>query len=209
MDGHPAVTAEHPLAGAGRVYQYFIKVTRVGLCQPLRTFTRNEQIGNPGQLQILYKSFSPGNTNIIGQQKSLSCQARSQLRRLPSGSRTEIQHPVPRNNRKPAGRSHSAGLLKIVKTRIVMRMPGRSASILIIKTILYPGNLFQRTSGNPAKIRRTELHGIHPQAMGRRLLKALQIFAVFISQKFFHCFTITFRQLHLQSVPSYCSSVTL
>ena len=138
------VFAEHPLTGAGSVHHDPVKECRKPLRQPIRRLVGHHCVGNAHPLHILSQDLRPGRVDLIGHQQTHALHVRGQMGRLAAGSRAQIQHPLSGSCPCQLPHRHGAGLLHIVKSRLMVHMPTRPVFLSIIKAVSRPGHPFQR-----------------------------------------------------------------
>ena len=97
-------------------------------------------ISDAHSLNILRQYFCPGRMDLIAQKKPLPVKLCRQLGTLPSGSRTQIQHPVSGTNLQKLRRCHRTGLLNIVHPCLMVGVLAGLIPGLIIITVFSPGN---------------------------------------------------------------------
>ena len=165
-----------------------MEIFRKDLSQASGSLCSYKGIFNPPQLQIPHKGFCPGAADVVGYQQSPAFQAAAKLSSLPARSGAQIQDHVPRGNRETAGRSHGAGLLKVVESCLIIRMPGGTVFTPIEKTVFHPWNRSKVKGGDFQKLFHTYLFGVYPESELTGRLIAFQKSRKLLFQHFFHSF---------------------
>ena len=194
---HLPVLAEHPFTGTRGVDQYLIKILWEITRKLSRLFAEHKYVSDSKYLDIFKKSPCPRATQIIGHKDSVPSKPCSKLCSFSARRSTHIQHPVSRLNRKAACRRHSARLLQIVKSCIIVRMLRRDIRLtIVVVPIRNPRNRPNHERTDLFKFLCRYLIRIHPKPIITRLIITGNIVRKLFSQKLLHLLFKLFRQSH-------------
>ena len=173
--------SEHALAGAGRIDKNFIKITLEPRLQPLRMLVQHQSVRDAEALNIGRENFRALGVYLVADKKSTPLHFPCQLRGFSARRGAKIEHPLARLRVKQSRGRHRAGLLQIVKPRLMIRGFPRPRFRVIIIPAGRPRNRRKRKRGQIGK--ESPFQGIQPQADRARPGKARSKCVVIFSQQ--------------------------
>ena len=153
--------SEHALAGAGCVHKNFIEEALEPRLQPLRMLVQDQGVRDAEALDVGRENFRAFGTNFIADEKAAPLHFPRQLRGFSARRGAKIEHPFTRLRVKQSRRRHRAGLLQIVKPRLMIRGFPRPRFRVIIIPAGLPRDRRKRKRGQIRK--GSPFQGIQPQ----------------------------------------------
>ena len=154
--------SEHALAGAGCVHENLIEKAPEPRLQPLRVLIQNQRVRDAEALNIGRENFRALGVYLVADEKATSLHFPRQLRGFSARRGAKIEQPLARLRVKQSCGRHRAGLLQIVKPRLVIRRLSRSRFRVIVIPAGRPRNRRKRKRGQIGK--GSPFQGIQPQA---------------------------------------------
>ena len=152
---------EHALAGARRIDENFIKIALEPRLQPLWVLIQNQRVRNAETLDVRGENFCAFGVDLVADKKAAPLHFPCQLRGFSAGRGAKIEHPFTRLRVKQSRRRHRAGLLQIVKPRLMIRGFPRPRFRVIIIPAGLPRDRRKRKRGQIRK--GSPFQGIQPQ----------------------------------------------
>ena len=198
-------------------------VEKAGQAPPeiLRGHIAHQGVCHPHALHVLAEHPGPGGMDLVCHQKPLVFHGGGQIGGLAPRGGAQIQHPLSRSGPGQHPYSHGGRLLDVVKAPFVEGMQPRPGRLFIIKPFRAPFHRRQGKGQNLPQLLGRDFQGVGPQSQMPPLLLILgkQLSGLLFSQKTFHPFFESYRQLHGSHLSSlglnqcneekYGSSVTL
>ena len=172
---------EHALAGAGGVHENLIEEAPEPRRQPLRMLVQHQSVRDAEALNIGRENFRAFGTNFIADEKAAPLHFPRQLRGFSARRGAQIEHPFTRLRVKQSCGRHRAGLLQIVKPRLMICGFPRPRFRVIIIPAGRPRNRRKRKRGQIGK--GSPFQGIQPQADRARPGEARSKCVVIFSQQ--------------------------
>lgn len=130
---------EHPLPGTGGVHQHPVKPAGKPLGQALWGLLEHQGVGDGHALHILGQDFGAFWVILVAHQQPLPLHLSRQLGGLAPGGGAQIQDPLTRLHAQQLRRSHGAGLLEIVQSRLVPGVQARPRFWRVPEAVSGPG----------------------------------------------------------------------